>query len=94
METSANGGLCVVDSHTFVPADHLYGVTGVDILKGDNAVFLVPRAPLTPGNYDVSVSQPGHADITWQFRNTEPVNLELFPVATSPSSPAPAFPYL
>ena len=78
VETSANGGLCVVDSHTFVSADRFYGPTGADILKGDNAVFLVPRAPLTPGNYQVSVSQPGHADISWQFRNTEPVKLTAF----------------
>jgi uncharacterized protein YkwD len=78
IETSANGGLCVVDSHTFVSSDPVYGATGVNILKGDNAVFLVPRAPLTPGNYTVTVSQPGHADVTWQFRNTEPVKLGAF----------------
>jgi hypothetical protein len=78
VETSANGGLCVVDSHTFTSADRVYGSTGADILKGDNAVFLVPRAPLTPGSYDVSVSQPGHTDITWRFRNTEPVKLGAF----------------
>jgi hypothetical protein len=78
VETTANGGLCVVDSHTFVSSDPVYGPTGVDILKGDNAVFLVPRAPLTPGEYGVSVSQPGHADIAWQFRNTEPVKLGAF----------------
>ena len=78
VETSANGGLCVVDSHTFVSPDAVFGPIGVDILKGDNAVFLVPRAPLIPGTYTVSVAQPGHADITWQFRNTEPVKLGAF----------------
>jgi hypothetical protein len=78
IETNANGGLCVVDSHTFVPSDPIYGPTALDILKGDNAVFLVPRAPLTPGNYFVSVGQPGHPEISWEFRNTEPVKLAAF----------------
>ncbi|MGO9658532.1 MAG: CAP domain-containing protein [Acidimicrobiales bacterium] len=78
IETNANGGLCIVDSHTFVPSDGVFGSTGLDILKGDNAVFLVPRAPLTPGNYVVSVHQPGRPEITWQFRNTEPVKLGAF----------------
>jgi hypothetical protein len=78
IETNANGGLCVVDSHTFVPSAAVFGPTGLDILKGDNAVFLVPRAPLTPGSYVVSVHQPGHPEITWQFRNTEPVKLGAF----------------
>jgi hypothetical protein len=78
IETNANGGLCVVDSRTFVPSDDIYGQTAIDILKGDNAVFLVPRAPLTPGTYGVSVHQPGRPEIAWQFRNTEPVKLGAF----------------
>ncbi len=78
IETNANGGLCLVDSHTFASSDDIYGPTAVDILKGDNAVFLVPRAPLTPGTYGVSVRQPGRPEITWRFRNTEPVKLGAF----------------
>ena len=78
IETNANGGLCVVDSHTFVSSDPLLGPTAIDILKGDNAVFLVPRAPLTPGKYVVSVHQPGQPEITWDFRNTEPVKFAAF----------------
>jgi hypothetical protein len=78
IETNANGGICVVDSHTFVSSDPVLGPTGIDILKGDNAVFLVPRAPLTPGTYSVKVHQPGHAEITWDFRNTEPVRFSPF----------------
>jgi hypothetical protein len=77
-ETDANGGLCVVDSNTFVPSDPLYGPTAIDILKGDNAVFLVPRAPLTPGTYTVSLRQPGRPEVGWQFTNDEPVKLAPF----------------
>lgn len=78
IETNANGGICVVDSHTFVSSDPLLGPTAIDILKGDNAVFLVPRAPLTPGRYSVSVHQPGQAEVNWDFTNTEPVKFVAF----------------
>ena len=65
--TSQSGNLCVVDSATFRTTDTVYGPTGAEILANDNAVFLVPRSSLVPGSYQVTISQPGEADITWSF---------------------------
>jgi Cysteine-rich secretory protein family len=40
--------------------------TAKQILAGDNAVVAIPRAPLTPGTYTVSVSTV-HRNVTWSF---------------------------
>ncbi len=67
VQSSANGGLCIVDDHTYHSTDPIYGPTGAAILQGDRAVFLIPATPLTWGRYQVSVSQPGQAAINWSF---------------------------
>jgi uncharacterized protein YkwD len=66
-ESSAAKTLCVVDQFTYHSTDAVYGPTGLGILRGDNAVLLIPRHPLVPGRYAVSVRQPGHAEIDWSF---------------------------
>lgn len=48
-ETTADGGLCLVDEFTYFSSDTVYGPTGEDILQSDNAVILIPRSPLVTG---------------------------------------------
>ena len=76
-ETTANGGLCVVDDHTYRSSDPVYGPTGAAILSGDHAVFLIPRQPLggAPASapYVVRVDQPGRPSIAWSFSNIPPL---------------------
>jgi hypothetical protein len=62
--------LCVVDQFTYHSTNTVYGPTGLNILKGDNAVLLIPRKPLVPGRYAVSVTQSGQARIDWSFHAT------------------------
>ncbi|MGD9705675.1 MAG: CAP domain-containing protein [Acidimicrobiia bacterium] len=40
--------------------------TAQQILAGDNAVVVMPRAPLAPGTYAVAVST-GHRQVSWSF---------------------------
>jgi hypothetical protein len=54
----------VVDEHTYVSTDPVYGPTGLGILQSDNAVFLIPRAPLTTGTYTATIDQPSQPAIT------------------------------
>jgi hypothetical protein len=72
LESSAAKTLCVVDQFTYYSTDTVYGPTGLDILQGGNAVLLIPRHPLVPGSYTVSVSQPGQAGIDWSFQAAGP----------------------
>src|SRR5262249_6628048 len=65
--TVANGQLCIVDQNNWTSSDAVYGPTGLQILQGDHAVLLFPRAALAAGSYSVALSQPGQADITWSF---------------------------
>ena len=61
--------LCIVDENTFTTSDPVYGQTGKQILTGDNAVFLVPRRPLTAGHYTATIQRPGQPDISWSFES-------------------------
>jgi len=65
---STNGGtLCVVDQHTFVSSDPVYGPAGQAILTGDHAVFMIPRRPLVGGTYTITINQPTAPTISWSF---------------------------
>jgi hypothetical protein len=66
-ESTGNRHLCVVDESTYHSSDPVYGPTGAEILKDDNAVFLIPRNPLRDGSYSAMLQQPGEADISWSF---------------------------
>ena len=66
-ENSRRGNLCVVDANDYVTTDPVYGPTGLDLLSADNAVFLIPRAPLVHGTYTASIEQPGQPAISWSF---------------------------
>ena len=66
-ETTAAGTLCLVDDHTYVSTDPVYGPTGLEILQWDRAVFLIPASPLSNGFYDATINQPGQSPITWSF---------------------------
>lgn len=65
--SSTNSDLCMVDENNYTSNDSVYGPTGKAILQGDRAVFIVPRTPLTAGQYTVNISQGGQPDISWTF---------------------------
>jgi hypothetical protein len=66
-DTPANGQLCLVDEHTYHSSDPVYGPTGAEILKGDQAVLLVPRQPLSSGTWSATITQPNAPAISWSF---------------------------
>jgi hypothetical protein len=76
-ETSANGTLCVVDATDYTSTDPVYGPTGLSILQGANAVFLIPKAPLTQGSFTATITPTGQTPITWTF------NVEVPPSVTT-----------
>lgn len=65
--SSASGSLCVVDEHTYVSADQVYGPTGLAILEGEDAVLLLPNHPLSNGQYTVHIEEAGADDVNWSF---------------------------
>lgn len=66
-ESTGNGGLCIVDKHTYHSSDPVYGPNARYILNTDHAVILIPRDPLTGGSYSVRIRQPRTPDIHWTF---------------------------
>jgi hypothetical protein len=66
-ESSSNGQLCVVDEYTYYSSDPIYGEDGREILAGDHAVLMIPRNPLSNGQYQAQVQQAGREDIGWSF---------------------------
>jgi hypothetical protein len=67
IESTANRGLCVVDEHNYHSSDPVYGPNARVILRADHAIILIPRDPLTPGEYAVRVHGLGTPDIHWTF---------------------------
>lgn len=59
--------LCVVSRHNYVPVDPIYGPAGLSILSSNNAVLVIPRAPLTPGTHSVQLDVPGGSPVSWTF---------------------------
>jgi hypothetical protein len=66
-ESTTGGSICMLDEHHYHSTDKVYGPTGLDILRGDQAVILIPLHPLIKATYHVTISQPGRPDITWSF---------------------------
>ncbi|MEA2484428.1 MAG: hypothetical protein QOC55_2375 [Thermoleophilaceae bacterium] len=86
--TGGNGGLCIVDEHTYHSSDQVYGPTGASILQSDHAVLLIPSSPLGNGTYSVAIHQPGETDITWSFSTLVPVPANVSPPSIG-GSPTP-----
>jgi hypothetical protein len=59
--------LCVVTSSTYRSTDPLYAGLGLELLRGSNAVFVIPRQPLARGAYTVQLAQPSRPTISWRF---------------------------
>jgi hypothetical protein len=78
-ESTADGGLCVVDENTYTSSDPVYGPDGAAILRGNNAVILIPRLPLEGGVYTANVQQPGVSAIGWLFTAYVPVPVNQDP---------------
>jgi hypothetical protein len=72
IETSQNGNLCIVDANDYRTTDTVYGPAGLASLQSDNAVVLMPKAPLTPGVYTATILQPAQANISWSFSVVRP----------------------
>ena len=63
-----DGSLCRVDEHTYISTNTVYGPTGLSILGGNNAVFLIAKRRLTPGRWHVTYSSTETGEqITWSF---------------------------
>jgi uncharacterized protein YkwD len=60
---------CGIDSTTYVNPDPQAEQRGRDILNAFGAVVVVPRAPLAPGKYDVSITADGQP-YSWSFTIT------------------------
>ena len=59
--------LCVVNEFNFTSSDAIYGPAGRAIIASDHLVLIIPKDPLKPGTYKVSVNQGGRANIDWSF---------------------------
>jgi hypothetical protein len=57
---------CGIDGTTYVSPDPEAQRRARDILKVFGAVIVVPRAPLVPGRYTVSITADGHP-YSWSF---------------------------
>ena len=66
-ESTQNGSLCVVDANTYHSTTPIYGPTGLSILQDTDAVLLIPRAPLSSGEYTANIDQSGKPPISWSF---------------------------
>ena len=65
--SSLGSQLCVVSEAHYFSSDTVYGPTGLAILQADHVAFVIPRQPLTPGQYSVALFEPGKPDVTWSF---------------------------
>ncbi len=68
VERPGAGTLCVVDEFTYHSTDKVYGPTGLDILKGDDAVLLFPSGQLLNGGYKVTIFDTSKITYTWRFK--------------------------
>lgn len=59
--------LCVVTENNFISTDKIYGPAGKQIIRQENLVLIIPRAPLSEGSYRVEISEPGRKKIQWSF---------------------------
>lgn len=58
----------MVDEFTYHSTDKVYGPTGLDILKGDDAVLLFPSGQLLNGGYKVTIFDTSKITYTWRFK--------------------------
>lgn len=59
--------LCVVTENNFISTDKIYGPAGKQIIRQENLVLIIPKAPLSEGSYRVEISEPGRKKIEWSF---------------------------
>ena len=64
---SAASDICLVDQYTFKTSDSIYGPAGRSIIAGDNMIMLIPKNPLAPGKYGVSITQANGNITKWNF---------------------------
>jgi hypothetical protein len=74
--------LCVITAATFQSSDPTYGAAGQAVLSSDHVVVIIPRSPLTTGQYGVDLIQPGQITFSWSFSA----------VQDAPTQPATAHP--
>jgi hypothetical protein len=59
--------LCVITAATFQSSDPTYGAAGKAVLTSDHVVVIIPRSPLTTGEYGVDLIRPGQITLSWSF---------------------------
>ncbi len=59
--------LCVITADTWRSSDTVYGPTGASILRGGNAVLVIPPSDLGDGQHAVRLMQSGQPDVAWSF---------------------------
>jgi len=59
--------LCVVTENNFISTDKIYGPAGKQIIRQENLVLIIPKAPLSEGIYRVEIYEPGRKKIQWSF---------------------------
>jgi hypothetical protein len=64
---SEGADLCVITAATFQSSDPTYGAAGRAVLTSDHVVVIIPRTPLTTGEYGVELVRPGQIVLSWSF---------------------------
>lgn len=91
--TTASGPgaqLCVVTADTWRSGDAVYGPTALAILRGANAVLVIPPKPLAHGEHRVRLLQNGRDDVSWSFSVDRPTTLSAALERTACGVPLPA----
>lgn len=77
-----------IESCTVTPDTDI--TEGAPILRGENAVIVIPRQPLANGNYNVSI-QTSSRSVQWSFGVDDKLDPSTLPTAPAPApKPAPA----
>ena len=66
-EFSSGNDLCIVNEHTFVTSNKIYGPAGKSIIDAENMVLLIAKEPLEAGINRVSLKMDGRPDKNWSF---------------------------
>ena len=58
--------LCIVSEHSWISTDPVINY-GIDIVRGDHLVLVIPKSPLSAGQYSVTLTGSGMTPLNWKF---------------------------
>lgn len=58
--------LCIVSEHSWISTDPVINY-GIDIVRGDHLVLVIPKTTLSAGQYSVTLTGSGMASLNWKF---------------------------